>query len=99
LIKKEYSLLISREGGSIVFEASNSLYLLVPKAIREKLERDFKIDLRHNKENIMVKCDLMLEPQGTVNLVYSFWKKEESPQSLSAINSREGWRKSHESTG
>jgi hypothetical protein len=91
LIKKEYSLLVSREGGSIVFEASNSLYLLVPKAIREKLERDFKINLRDNKKDIMVKCDLMLEPQGTVNLVYSFWKKE-SPQSLSASD-REGWRK------
>jgi len=82
LIKKEYSLLISREGGSIVFEASNSLYLLVPKAVREKLERDFKIDLRHNREGIMVKCDLMLEPQGTVNLVYSFWKKEKGCERL-----------------
>jgi len=80
VIKKEYSLLISREGGSIVFEASNSLYLLVPKAIREKLEHDFKIDLRHNREAIMVKCDLMLEPQGTVNLVYSFWKREKEEQ-------------------
>jgi hypothetical protein len=76
LTKKEYSLIISREGGSIVFEASNSVYLLVPKAIREKLERGFNIDLRHKRGEVMVKCDLMLEPQGTVNLVYSFWRKE-----------------------
>ena len=76
LIKKEYSLLISREGGSIIIRPGNSLYLLVPAVIKEKLKRDFNIDLQKNKEGIMVKCDLMLEPQGTVNLVYSFWKRE-----------------------
>jgi len=100
LIKKEYALVVSREGGCIVFSASNSVYLLVPKTIREKLARDFGVDLLKKHGDMIVKCDLMYEPQqGTVNLVYSFWKKEESPQSLSAINSREGWRKSHESTG
>jgi hypothetical protein len=97
LINKEYAVIISCEGGRIRF-STRSVYLLVPKDVRERLARDFGIDLLKKQNDMIVRCDLMYEPQqGTVNLVYSFWKKE-SPQSLSALD-REGWRKTHESTG
>jgi len=76
LIKKEYYLLISRDSGSIVFSASNSLYLLVPAEIRQRMERDFKVNFKKDKDKILVKCDLVMEPNGAINLVYSFWRKE-----------------------
>jgi len=80
LIKKEYYLLISREGGAIVISPSNSTYLLVPKEIAKRL-KDFGIDLNDRKarERIEVRCELVMEPSGHVNLVYSFWEKKPMP--------------------
>lgn len=86
LIKKEYYLLISREGGAIVISPSNSTYLLVPKEIARRL-RDFGIDLNDRKarERIEVRCELVMEPSGHVNLVYSFWEKAASSSHSPAV--------------
>jgi hypothetical protein len=75
LIKREYYLLISREGGSIVMTPGNSTYLLVPKEVREALKARYGIDFRKKKE-MRVKCDMVEEQGGTVSLVYSFWNLE-----------------------
>jgi hypothetical protein len=81
LIKKEYYLLVSRNGGSIVMTPGNSTYLLVPREIREDLKQKFGIDFKH-KENMQVRCDLVVEREGTINLIYSFWLKEEKPEEV-----------------
>ena len=77
-IKKEFYLLLSREGSSIVIEPSNTLYLRVPAEIRKELKRRFNIDFDKDKNRIYVRCDLATDQDGKVNLIYSFWCIESS---------------------
>lgn len=72
LIKKEYFLLIRRSGGSIVFEPSSCVYLLVPAEIRKMLESDFGFNLRRDRGRIEISCELVQEVEGGAKLVYSF---------------------------
>ena len=77
-VKKEFYLLISREGSSLIIEPSNTLYLRVPAEIKKEMKRRFGIDFDKNKNEICVRCDLATDQDGKVNLIYSFWCIESS---------------------
>lgn len=77
-VKREFYLLVTIESGAIVLYPRNSVYLLVPQAIREELRRVYGIDLQNRKKDYEIECTIA-RVGDEVKLVYSFRKRGSTP--------------------
>lgn len=73
-VKREYALMISREGSAIVFRASNSTYLLIPSQIKQTMQDIWGINFKDKA--VRVKCDMVTDNTGELHLIYTFTKED-----------------------
>lgn len=66
-IERFLPLEITRQGGTISIAPANSIYLLVPADIVEKLKTDFNLDLRKHRKQMTIKTSLAKERVVTSN--------------------------------